>query len=150
MLIILRKEGCNLRKRLMACLLIAVIALAMVGCGSQKQPPVNNPEQQNEAAKQDAETVKLTPIPEGTPIGTAVSDLTQQLMGQRDVIGVNTYEQRDVYYGDIVFKSGVTKGYAHNLIKEFLEQLKVANPGQAITTQAVSDDEVLDSISFKP
>ncbi|MGI6120409.1 MAG: hypothetical protein ACOYIB_07585 [Desulfosporosinus sp.] len=70
-------------------------------------------------------------------------------MKLKDVRGTQIYELQGITYGDITFESGVDKAYAHDLINELLTQMKVSYPGKQITTQAISDGKVIDSISFK-
>ena len=41
-------------------------------------------------------------------------------MEQKDVVGTQVYEQLGTVYGDITFKSGVDKSYAHALANEFI------------------------------
>ena len=130
-------------RRIIMGLVISTLGLAIVGCGTSntQQDKVTNPE---------PKAVYLTPVPKGTPLITANNEVSKQLMAQKDVVGTQIYEQKGIVYGDITFKSGVAKDYAHNLANEFLNQLKVSYPGRQITTQAVSDGKNLDSISFNP
>ncbi|KJR48149.1 hypothetical protein UF75_1502 [Desulfosporosinus sp. I2] len=81
---------------------------------------------------------------------TANTEVSKQIMAQKDVLGTQIYEQNGIVYGDITFKSGVTKDYAHNLANEFLTQLKTSYPGRSITAQVVIDGKTTDFISFKP
>lgn len=138
-------------------LVISTLGLAIVGCGTltgkvqqQNQVPTSNTQQQNQVTNPEPKAVYLTPVPKGTPLITANNEVSKQLMGQKDVIGTQIYDQKGIVYGEITFESGVAKDYAHNLANEFLYQLKVSYPGRMITTQAVSDGKNLDSISFTP
>lgn len=137
-------------------LMISVLSLALVGCGTgkaQQQDPGANPApssntQQNSDTQEKA--VQLTPVPSGTPLVEANKDVSKQLMAQKDVLGTQIYEQQGIVFGDITFKSGVTKEYAHNLANELLTQMKVSYPSRQIMTQVVIDGKTTDSISFKP
>ncbi len=136
-------------------LIISVLGLTLVGCGTSKTPqpktdnqtPSSNTKQNSDA---DSKEVRLTPIPEGTPLVTANTEVSKQIMDQKDVLGTQIYEQQGMVYGDITFKNGVAKDYAHNLANEFLTQLKVSYPNQQITTQVVIDGKTTDSIEYKP
>ena len=124
---------------------ILVMALVLDGCGNSAVKV-----QQSNAVTNQAPTTKyLTPVPKGTALGEANTNLSKQLMKQKDISGTQIYEQKGITFGDVTFKSGVDKTYAHNLIKELLFQMKVSYPGKQITTQAISDGKPLDSISFK-
>lgn len=141
-------------------LIILILSIVLVGCGTStgkdqqqntgtNQTPSSNT-QQNTAATQDPNAVHLTPVPAGTPLVTANTEVSKQIMAQKDVLGTQIYEQNGIVYGDITFKSGVTKDYAHNLANEFLTQLKTSYPGRSITAQVVIDGKTTDFISFKP
>lgn len=144
-------------RKLFLGLAIFVLSLTLVGCGTSNnkapqqntdnQTPSSNSQQNSDA---DAPPVHLTPVPEGTPLVTANNEVSKQIMAQKDVLGTQIYEQQGIVFGDITFKSGVTKEYAHNLVSEFLTQLKVSHPNRQITTQVVIDGKTTDSISFKP
>lgn len=137
-------------------LMISVLSLALVGCGTgkaQQQDPGANPApssntQQNSDTQEKA--VQLTPVPSGTPLVEANKDVSKQLMAQKDVLGTQIYEQQGIVFGDITFKSGVTKEYAHYLANELLTQMKASYPSRQIMTQVVIDGKTTDSISFKP
>ncbi|MEA4902192.1 hypothetical protein [Desulfitobacterium sp.] len=133
-------------RKLMTAILILVMVLGMAGCGSSTAEE----QQQNDSADQTPQTDYLTPVPEGSSLVDVNIDLSKQLMEQEDVLGNQIYEQNGITYGDITFKSEVDKKYAHNLLKEFLAQLKTSYSGKEITVQAVSEGNVFDSISFKP
>lgn len=143
-------------RRVMMGLMISALSLALVGCGTgkaQQQDPGANPApssntQQNSDTQEKA--VQLTPVPSGTPLVEANQDVSKQLMAQKDVLGTQIYEQQGIVFGDITFKSGVTKEYAHNLANELLTQLKASYPSRQLTTQVVIDGKTTDSISFKP
>ncbi|WP_407306673.1 hypothetical protein [Desulfosporosinus sp. SB140] len=148
-------------KKVMTVVMILMLGLVLVGCGnsSGKTQPQNTTganqassvnAQQNTAASQDSKLVHLTPIPQGTPLVTANNQVSKQLMTQKDVLGTQIYEQKGIVYGNITFKSGVAKDYAHELANEFLTQLKVNYPKRQITTQVVIDGKTTDSIAFKP
>lgn len=140
-------KGSNyLLRRVLRVLIISILGLALVGCGTS----TGKVQQQNSGTTQAPKTVYLTPVPSGSPLVSANNEVSKQLMAQKDVIGTQIYEQKGIVYGDITFKSGVAKDYAHDLAIEFLNQLKVSYPGRQITTQALSDGKNLDSISFKP
>ncbi|MHB8132331.1 MAG: hypothetical protein ACYDEX_25545 [Mobilitalea sp.] len=138
-------------------LAISVLALTLVGCGTStnkepqqntgSQAPTSNTQQNSD---DNSKTVHLTPIPEGTPLVTANTEVSKQIMGQKDVLGTQIYEQLGIVYGDITFKSEVDKDYAHGLANEFLTQLKVTYPSREILTQVIIDGKTADSISFKP
>ena len=141
-------------------LIILILSIVLVGCGTStgkdqqqntgtNQTPSSNT-QQNTAATQDPNSVHLTPVPAGTPLVTANTEVSKQIMAQKDVLGTQIYEQNGLVYGDITFKSGVTKDYAHNLANEFLTQLKTSYPGRSITAQVVIDGKTTDFISYKP
>lgn len=145
-------------RRVMIGLIIAVLGLALVGCGTSTgktpqnpgaNPPTSNT-QQNTSNTQESKAVHLTPIPKGTPLVTANNDVSKQLMAQKDVIGTQISDQKGIIYGNITFKSGVDKTYAHDLANEFLTQLKTSYPSRQITTQVLVDGKTIDSISFKP
>jgi len=123
-------------------LLISILGLALVGCGTSKTPSNNT--------QQESKAIHLTPVPSGTPLVEANKDVSKQLMAQKDVLGTQIYEQQGIVFGDITFKSEVTKDYAHDLANELLTQLKVSYPSRPITTQVVIDGKTTDSISFKP
>ncbi|WP_242860148.1 hypothetical protein [Desulfosporosinus sp. I2] len=129
-------------------LIILIISIVLGGCGTKQTPSSNT--QQNAAATQAPNAVHLTPVPAGTPLVTANTEVSKQIMAQKDVLGTQIYEQNGIVYGDITFKSGVTKDYAHNLANEFLTQLKTSYPGRSITAQVVIDGKTTDFISFKP
>lgn len=132
--------------------LILVMAFGLVGCGGtsnakiQEQNKVTDQTPRNEAPKAEY----LTPIPEGKPLVESNLDLSKQIMSQKDVLGTQIYERQGITYGDISFKSEVDKAYAHNLINEFLTQMKTNYPGKQITTQAISDGKPFDSVTIKP
>lgn len=126
--------------------LILVMAFGLGGCGTSNAKV----QQQNTVTDQAPKTEYLKPVPKGTPLVEANNNVSKQLMTQKDVLGTQVYEQKGITYGDITFKSGVDKTYAHNLANEFLAQLKTNYPGKQITTQAISEGKTLDSISFKP
>ena len=141
-------------------LILLILSIVLVGCGTStgkdqqqntgtNQTPSSNT-QQNTAATQDPNSVHLTPVPAGTPLVTANTEVSKQIMAQKDVLGTQIYEQNGLVYGDITFKSGVTKEYAHNLANEFLTQLKTSYPGRSITAQVVIDGKTTDFISYKP
>lgn len=140
---ILEIGSVNLVRRVIMGLVILIAGLAMGGCGTStgKAPQVTTPE---------SKVVHLTPIAKDTPLATVNTEVSKQLMAQKDVTGTQIYEQKGILYGDITFKSGVAKDYAHNLANEFLNQLKVSYPDKQITTQVISDGKKLDAISFKP
>ena len=134
-------------RRLLIGLIILIISIVLGGCGTKPTPSSNT--QQN-AATQDPNAVHLTPVPAGTPLVTANTEVSKQIMAQKDVLGTQIYEQKGLVYGDITFKSGVTKEYAHNLANEFLTQLKTSYPGRSITAQVVIEGKTTDFISHKP
>ena len=134
-----------LRKLSIGCAIL-VIAFSLAGCGTS----AGKAQQPNTANNQAPKTEYLTPVPKGTPLVEANTNLSKQLMKQKDVSGTQIYEQKGITYGDITFKSGVDKTYAHDLINEMLTQMKVTYPGKLITTQAISDGKTIDSISYKP
>lgn len=74
----------------------------------------------------------LTAIPEGTPLGESNAKLSEQIMGQKDVLGTQIYEQMETVFGDITFNAGVDKAYASQLIKELLAQMKDDNVNHSI------------------
>lgn len=133
-------------KKLLLGLAISVLSLTLLGCGTDKAPQQKTGTEQTPSAK----AVQLTPIPAGTPVVTANSEVSKQIMAQKDVLGTQIYEQQGMVYGDITFKSEVDKEYAHNLANQFLNQLKVTYPNQPITAQVKIDGEVTDSIPYKP
>lgn len=123
-----------------------VMAFVLAGCGTS----AGKAQQPNTVNNQAPKTEYLTPAPKGTSLVEANSNLSKQLMKQKDVSGTQIYEQKGITYGDITFKSGVDKTYAHDLINELLTQMKVTYPSKQITTQAISDGKTIDYISFKP
>lgn len=138
---------------------ITILALALAGCGTstaktqqqnaqQSSQPQNA--QQQKAEDQTPKTDYLKPVPQGASVVDSNLNVSKQLMEQKDVLGTQVYEQKGITYGDITFKSGVDKTYAHNLALEFLAQLKKTYPNKALTAQALSDSKTIDSISFKP
>lgn len=126
--------------------LILVMVFGLAGCGSSTAKE----QQQNETADQTPQTDYLSPVPEGSSLADANLNLSKQLIEQKDVLGNQVYEQQGIIYGDITFKSEVDKTYAHNLLLEYLAQLKGNYSGKEITVQALSDGSVFDSVSFKP
>ena len=146
-----------LLRKVMMGLMISALSLALVGCGTgkaQQQDPGANPapssNTQQNSDTQEPKAVKLTPVPSGTPLVEANKDVSKQLMAQKDVLGIQIYEQQGMVFGDITFKSGVTKEYAHNLANELLTQMKASYPSRQLTTQVVIDGKTTDAISFKP
>lgn len=135
-----------MRKKFMMGFLILVMVFGLAGCGSSTAKE----QQQNGTADQTPKTDYLSPVPEGSSLADANLNLSKQLMEQKDVLGNQIYEQQGTIYGDIKFKSEVDKTYAHNLLLEYLAQLKGNYSGKEITVQAVSEGKVFDSISFKP
>ena len=122
------------------------MAFVLAGCGTSAgkvQPP-------NAVTNQAPTTKYLTQVPKGTSLGEDNMNVSKQLMKQKDVSGTQIYEQKGITFGNVTFKSGVDKTYAHNLINELLFQMKVTYPGKQITTQAISGGKTIDSISFKP
>lgn len=145
-------------KKLFLGLAISVLSLTLVGCSNQTNKAPEQNTEGNQAPSSNTEEpkaevpkeVKLTPIPEGTPLVKANTEVSKEIMAQKDVLGTQIYEQQGMVYGDITFKSGVDKDYAHGLINEFLTQLKVSYPDRQITTQVVIDGQTTDSVSFNP
>ena len=127
-------------------IVILVMAFALSGCGTS----AGKAQQPNTVTNQTPKTEYLTPAPQGTSAVEANTNLSKQVMKQKDVSGIQTYEQKGITYGDITFKSGVDKTYAHDLINELLTHMKVTYPGKQIKTQAISDGKIIDFISFKP
>ena len=125
---------------------ILAMTFVLAGCGTS----TGKTQQPNAVNSQAPKTEYLTPIPKETPLVEANTNLSKQLMKQKDVVGTSTYEQKGITYGDITFKSGVDKAYAHSLINVLLTQMKVSYPSKQITTQAISDKKIIDKISFKP
>ena len=139
-------------KKLSMGLIILALIFGIGGCGG-KTNGENQPQNPSTGQTQQEEPVQpqyLTPIPEGTPLGEANMKLSEQLMGQKDVKGTQIYEQMETVFGDITFNAGVDKAYANQLIKELLAQMKINYPGRPLTAQAISDGQVIDSVSFKP
>ena len=134
-----------LRKIVMG-FVILVMAFVLAGCGTS----AGKAQQPNTVTNQAPKTHYLTPVPKGTALGEANMNLSKQVMKQKDVSGTQISEQKGITYGDITFKSGVDKTYAHDLINELLAQMKVSYPSKPITTQAIIDGKTIDSISFKP
>lgn len=140
-------------RRVIMGLIISILGLALVGCGtstSKVQQQNSGSNQAPSSNTQEPKAVHLTPVPSGTPLVTANNEVSKQLMAQKDVMGTQIYEQKGIVFGDITFKSGVTKDYAHGLANEFLTQLKASYPSRQITTQVVIEGKTTDSISFKP
>lgn len=138
-------------KKLSMGLIILALIFGIGGCGGKtngEQP--QNPDAGQTQQEEPVQSQYLTPIPEGTPLGEANMKLSEQLMEQKDVKGTQTYEQMETVYGDITFNTGVDKAYANQLIKELLAQMKINYPGRPLTAQAISDGQVIDSVSFKP
>ncbi|AFM02096.1 hypothetical protein Desde_3828 [Desulfitobacterium dehalogenans ATCC 51507] len=138
-------------KKLSMGLIILALIFGIGGCGksnveNQPQNPAAGQTQQNEPVKPEY----LTPIPEGTPLGESNMKLSEQIMAQKDVLGTQIYEQQETVFGDITFNAGVDKAYANQLIKELLTQMKTNYPGRPIIAQAITDGQVIDSVSFKP
>lgn len=138
-------------KKLSTGLIILALIFGIGGCGGktngeQPQNPSTGQTQQEEPLKPQY----LTPIPEGTPLGESNMKLSEQIMGQKDVLGTQIYEQMETVFGDITFNAGVDKAYANQLIKELLAQMKINYPGKPLTAQAISDGQVIDSVNFKP
>lgn len=134
---------------------ISILVLALAGCGtSTAKTQQQNAQQQNTQQKtvedQTPKTDYLKPVPQGASVIDSNLNVSKQLMEQKDVLGTSVYEQKGITYGDITFKSGVDKTYAHNLALEFLAQLKKTYPNKEVTAQALSDGKTIDSISFKP
>jgi len=127
-------------------LVILVMSLVLAGCGTT----TGKAQQPNAVTNQAPTTKYLTAVPKGTALGEANMNLSNQLMKQKDVMGTQIHEQKGITFGDITFKSGVDKTYAHNLINELLFQMKGTYPNKQLTTQAISDGKTIDSISFKP
>ena len=139
-------------RKLSMVLIILAISLGISGCGGNTngENPPQNPAIEQPQQNEVVEPEYLTPIPEGTPIGEANLKLGEQLMSQKDVLGTQIYEQMEVVHGDITFAAGVDKAYANQLLKEYMSQMKINYPGKPITVQALSDGQVIDSLSFKP
>ncbi|WP_425806450.1 hypothetical protein ACHOLT_05915 [Desulfitobacterium sp. Sab5] len=135
-------------------LAISFLAIVLVGCGTPTaKTQQENSQQQSTQQKVEDQTPKtdyLKPAPQGTSVVDSNLNVSKQIMEQKDVLGTSVYEQQGITYGDITFKSGVDKTYAHNLALEFLAQLKKTYPNKAVTAQALSDGKTIDSISFKP
>lgn len=137
---------------------ISVLVLVLAGCGTsaknQQQSAQQNTQQQNtlqqKAEDQTPKTDYLKTVPQGTSVVNSNLNVSKQIMEQKDVTGTQVYEKQGITYGDITFKSGVDKTYAHNLALEFLAYLKKTYPNKAVTAQALSDGKIIDSISFKP
>ncbi|HVJ49277.1 hypothetical protein [Desulfitobacterium sp.] len=138
-------------KKLSIGFLILVLSFALGGCGAPKAADQQqNTQQPNAVTEQAPQSQYLTPVPKDTTLVNANNNVSKQLMSQKDVLGTQIYEQKGITYGDITFKSGVDKTYAHSLANEFLTQLKTNYPGKELTAQALSDGKVIDTISFKP
>lgn len=135
-------------------LAISFLAIVLAGCGTPTaKTQQENSQQQSTQQKVEDQTPKtdyLKPAPQGTSVVDSNLNVSKQIMEQKDVLGTSVYEQQGITYGDITFKSGVDKTYAHNLALEFLAQLKKTYPNKAVTAQALSDGKTIDSISFKP
>ena len=136
----------KLLRKVFTRLVILVMAFVLAGCGTS----AGKAQQPNSVNNQAPKTEYLTSVPKETSLVEAVANVSKQLMKQKDVIGTQFYEQKGINYGDITFKSGVDKTYAHDLINELLTQLKVTYPTKQIKTQAISAGKTIDSISFKP
>mgnify|MGYP001170173085 CR=1 FL=1 len=142
-----------MQKKLWISLIILALTFGMGGCGGNNKvehqpqnPGTEQQQQQNDTVKSEY----LTPIPEGTSLGEFNMTLSEQLMSQKDVLGIQIYEQLDTVYGDITFNPGVDKAYVKQLLQEVLAQLKVNYPNKPIVVQGISDGQVMDSISFQP
>ncbi|MGC7869941.1 hypothetical protein ACPUYX_00265 [Desulfosporosinus sp. SYSU MS00001] len=143
-------------RRINKVLLVSILGLTLVGCGAttgktqQQSNPTNSTSNQQSTSTQEQKQQYLTPVPKGSSGSSTISNLSKQIMGQKDVLGTQFYEQKGILYGDITFKSGVDKNYAHQLISEYLSQLKVTYPDHQITTQSIVEGKKIDSVSFKP
>lgn len=122
---------------------ILIMTFVLSGCGNSTGKETQQPD------TTVPKTEYLTPVPEGTDPSEANMNITTQLMELKGVKGTQIYEQQGITYGDITFESGVDKTYAHDLANELLTHMKSFYPGKQITTQAISDGKVIDSISFK-
>ncbi|NMA68179.1 MAG: hypothetical protein GX958_02025, partial [Desulfitobacterium sp.] len=88
-------------KKLSIIFSVLLIAVVLGGCGNDTD--ANGEPQQNSTIEQEnkdetAEAPKLEylePVPEGTPIGEANMNISEQLMAQKDILGVNIYEQME-------------------------------------------------------
>ncbi|KUO72055.1 MAG: hypothetical protein APF81_28170 [Desulfosporosinus sp. BRH_c37] len=126
-------------------LMILILGLALTGCGKSTDSKV----QQQDSGKSNSQE-HLTPVPQGTPLVDANKEVTKQLIAQKDVLGTQIYDQKGIVFGNITFKTGVAKDYAHELANDFLSQLKASYPDRQVTTQVVIDGKITDSISYKP
>lgn len=86
----------------------------------------------------------------GSELVTANTNLSNQIMSNKNVTGTQIYEEKGIVYGIIQLNNEVTKSTAEDLIKQVMSQMKVNYAGQPITVKALKNGKTIASTSFEP